>query len=281
MHSIRLDIPQAPPPEAPLGLLVPIPPDTAHQRLDDVRLPTVASLAHCRALNAEQAAVFLPGLDGLGTRFEFGLGAGTGSGPAAHFTPIDSRYSRPSAELRDAIRELARGAASQQAAVASLVDFTQSLFDYDHPQARFCDGKDEVPMLTTLTKGSCTDINTFLLSSLYAADIPGAYYAGYFFDAEKPKTTSGFHCWISTLAEGLHQDWDIAHHIKNGSREVRPALNPVPGARVAMSHARGLRFAVAGAEAEFTHFAYPYWVFADGRSVPAKAVATLFEGNTP
>lgn len=276
MRAICLDIPDTPMPQAPLGLLVPVPPDTAHQGLESVWLPEGAPVVRCRAVNAEQTAVFLPGQSGTGAHFKFSLVAGTGASPSPHLIPIDSRYSRPSTELRDAIRDLIKDSDDEQAALERIVDFTQSLFDYDHPQARFCDGKDEVPLLTTLTKGSCTDINTFLLSSLYAAGIPGSYYAGYFFDAQKPKTTSGFHCWVSTQASGLHQDWDIAHHIKNGTRQVLPGLNPVPGERVAMSYARGLRFEVEGCEVEFTHFAYPYWIFADGSYEPANAVATLF-----
>lgn len=275
MPSIRLDIPDRPLASMPLGLLVPIPPDTAHQRLAGTTAPDVSSLTRCQALNAEQHAYFLPGLDGAGTRFEFALAAGTGKSPRGHFTPIDSRYSRPSAELKDAIAKLIGDAADETAAVERIVAFTASLFDYDHPPVRFCDGKDEVPLLETLTKGSCTDINTFLLSSLYAAGIPGTYYAGYFFEAGKPKSTSGFHCWISTLTGGEHRDWDIAHHIKTGTREVRPALNPTPGERVAMSYARGLRFTVADREVEFTHFAFPYWIYPDGRYEPSVAVATL------
>jgi hypothetical protein len=275
MPTIRLDIPDTPPQPAPLGLLVPIPPDTAHQRIESARYPDVASLKRCRALNGDQAAVFLPGLAGAGTRFEFGIRAGTGASPRTHFTPIDSRYSRPSAELKAAIEELTKSAANQQAALESIVGFTASLFDYDHPQARFCDGKDEVPLLLQLTKGSCTDINTFLLSSLYAAGIPATYYAGFFFENGKPRSTTGFHCWISSLARGEHQDWDIAHHLKKGMRDVLPGLNPTPGERVAMSYARGLRFEVADCEAEFTHFAYPMWIYPGGRYEPAQAVATL------
>ncbi|MBC7951579.1 MAG: transglutaminase family protein [Rhodospirillaceae bacterium] len=275
MQTLSLQIPEGGPDKVAVGLLVPIPPDTAHQRRTNVTQPTVASLRRVKALNAEQEAFFLPGLDGAGARFAFGLENGSGASPAAHWQPLHSRYSTPSAELRDHIVAMVKDAPNRQAAVDTLVDFTASLFDYDHPKARFCDGKDEVPLLLTLTKGSCTDINTFLLSSLYAAAIPATYYAGYFFENGKPRQTSGFHCWISTLAEERHLDWDIAHHIKNGSREVKPGLNPVPGERVALSYARGLRFEVDGTEVEFTHFAYPYWVFADGSYQPAAAIAML------
>jgi hypothetical protein len=275
MQSISLQIPDTAPEKTPVGLLVPIPPDTAHQRRTGITQPDVASLRRVKALNAEQEAFFLPALDGVGAHFAFDLADGTGASPAIHWQPIHSRYSTPSAELRDAVTDMVKDAPDQQAAVDMLVDFTASLFDYDHPKARFCDGKDEVPLLMTLTKGSCTDINTFLLSSLYATGIPATYYAGYFFQDGKPRQTSGFHCWISTQAEGRHRDWDIAHHIKNGTRDIKDGLNPVPGERVALSYARGLRFDVGGAEVQFTHFAYPYWIFADGSYEPAKAMATL------
>jgi hypothetical protein len=275
MTSILIDIPEAPPQPDPVGLLVPIPPDTAHQCCAGVARPDQPSLRRLTALNATQEAYFLPGLDGAGARFEFAVAPGTGASPARHFTPFDSRYSRPSAELREAVAELMRCARDQRAAVESIAELTSSLFDYDHPQARFCDGKDEVPLLLKLTKGSCTDINTFFLSSLYAVGIPGTYYAGYFFEDGKPRMTSGFHCWISTLAEGEHLDWDIGHHLKHGLGAVRPCLNPVPGRRVAMSHARGLRFELPDGEVELTHFAYPVWVYPGGWYEPAQAVATL------
>lgn len=275
MQFISLLIPEGGPDKVVAGLLVPIPPHTAHQRRTSITQPVVASLRRVKALNAEQEAFFLPGLDGAGTRFAFGLEQVEGASPEAHWRPLPSRYSTPSTELAHHVVDLVKDAPTRQAAVDILVDFTASLFDYDHPKARFCDGKDEVPLLLTLTKGSCTDINTFLLSALYAVEIPATYYAGYFFEHGKPRQTSGFHCWISTLADGIHRDWDIAHHIKNGTREIMPGLNPVPGERVALSHARGLRFKVDDTEVQFTHFAYPYWIFADGTYEPACAVATL------
>jgi hypothetical protein len=159
-----------------------------------------------------------------------------------------------------------------------LVEFTTSLFDYDHPKHKFYEGRDEIPLLTCLTKGSCQDINTFQISSLYAADVPAAYYSGYFFEAGKRPAANWFHCWISTLIDGRQQDWDIAHHMKQGLRAIEPALNPVPGRRVAMSHGRGLRFGMAnGFEAVIPQLGQPVWVYEDGEAVPAGATATLLE----
>jgi transglutaminase-like putative cysteine protease len=275
MRSIQIEIPDTPTRPAPLGLLVPIPPTTAHQRLDMTRTPGGPPPARCRALDSMQTAFFLPETEGAGRRFEFHLAAGDGVSPREHFHPVYNRYTRASPELREAIADLTKDAAGARDALRRIVDFTTSLFDYDHPDVRFYDGKDDVPLLLQLTKGSCTDINTFLISSLHAAGLPATYYAGHFFEAGKPRTTTGFHCWVSTAVDGELLDWDIAQHLKSGARTVLPGLNPISGERVAMSCGRGLRFAVAGREVMIAHLAYPVWIFSDGSYDPSRATATL------
>jgi hypothetical protein len=278
MSVLYVDIPKAPPGPTPVGLLLGKPPHMLHQQLEAARPPQIASLQLVRALNAEQDAYFVPTIDGAETRFEFSIGPGQGIIPAGQFEIMENRYTKPSLELREAVRDLIKGSRDRHETIERLIEFTASLFDYDHPKHKFYEGKDEIPLLTRLTKGSCQDINTFLISSLYAAEVPTAYYSGYFFEAGKPQSSSWFHCWISTFVDGQQQDWDIAHHMKHGVTTIGPALNPVAGTRVALSHGRGLRFAVGnGFEVEIPQLGQPVWAFEGGETVPAGATATLIE----
>ncbi len=278
MTTLYVDIPEAPQGSSPVGLILGKPPHMLHQRLEAAHLPKIASLQLVRALNAQQEAYFVPSTDGAESRFEFRIGPGQGGVPPAQFEFMENQFTKPSAELRGAIRDLIKEARDQHEEIGRLVEFTASLFDYDHPKHKFYEGKDEIPLLTRLTKGSCQDINTFLISSLYAAEIPSAYYSGYFFEAGKPQSTFWFHCWISTLVDGEQQDWDIAHHMKHGLTTIGPALNPVAGRRVALSHGRGLRFPIAnGLEAVIPQLGQPVWFYENGESVPAGATATLIE----
>ncbi len=278
MTTVHVDIPEAPRGPSPLGLILGKPPHMLYQRLEAAEPPKIAGLQHVHALNAPQEAYFIPSADGAGARFTFQIGPGHGDVPHAHFKVMENRFTKPSAELKEAVLDMTEGARDQHEQIARLIEFTASLFDYDHPKHKFYEGKDEIPLLTKLTKGSCQDINTFLISSLYAAGIPAAYYSGYFFEAGKAPGANWFHCWISTLVDGQQQDWDIAHHMKLGVSKIEPALNPVPGRRIAFSHGRGLRFPVGnGVEVEIPQLGQALWVYEDGEQVPAGATATVIE----
>lgn len=278
MTTVYVDIPEVLPGPSPLGLILGKPPHMLHQRLEAAEPPRVASLQQVHALNAPQEAYFIPSTDGAGSRFMFQISPGHGSVPYAHFKVMENKYTKPSAELKDAIHNLTKDARDRHEQIARLIEFTASLFEYDHPKNKFYEGKDEISLLTKLTKGSCQDINTFLISSLYAASIPAAYYSGYFFEAGKSPSANWFHCWISTLVDDQQQDWDIAHHMKLGVSKIEPALNPVSGRRIAFNHGRGLRFSVGdGVEVEIPHLGQALWVYEDGEQVPAGATATVIE----
>ena len=276
MYSIQIEIPAAPPRPDPAGLLIPIPPDTAYQRLASLKRSESHAWTSVRSLDGDQSAFFFPGTEGVNSSVVYEFSAGDGKDPVRHFDLADNRFTRASPELKQTVIELTSSASNQRDALRRLVDFTASLFEYDHPPVKFYDGMDDIPMLSCSTKGSCTDIHSFLISSLRVIGVPCTYYAGYFFPASSAPTATGFHCWVTTLADGVHEDWDFAKYLKVGRRDVLPALNPVtPGVRLAMGCGRGLRFAVAGHEAVLPHFAYPFWVFSDGSCVPAEALATL------
>lgn len=166
--------------------------------------------------------------------------------PNAAFRPVSSRFTRFASDLVDE----ARGVAGSHKGVdrARAIAFAAAeRFTYGHPNTRFYEGHDTIPALGCgLSEGSCVDINTYFVAALRAAEIYAAYVSGFFFPAEKGDHCSDGHCWVVTRIDGATQEWDIAHHLKSGTRDIRPSLNPKPGFRVACFHSMGLDFPALG-----------------------------------
>ncbi len=163
-----------------------------------------------------------------------------GAFPEAMFRPTPSRFTRAADALLAEAAATAPDAMPEERARA-IACATAERFTYGHPSARFTDGLDHVPALGCgLAEGSCVDINTYFLASLRAAGIEAGYVVGAFFPAEKGDHCEDMHCWVVTRIEGVLAAWDIAHHLKMGTREIAPALNPKPGRRVALGHSMGL-----------------------------------------
>ena len=114
-------------------------------------------------------------------------------------------------------------------------------------------------------KGSCVDINTYLVAGLRAAGYEAAYLYGYFFPAERGGITNDMHCWVVTRHAGRVLEWDIAHHMKAGHSPVRPTLDPKPGRRVALGHSMGHRYRIGGEWIDVKLLAEPMWVRGGGR----------------
>jgi hypothetical protein len=185
--------------------------------------------------------------------------------PEAAFRPRATRYTTAATALAEASREIAATAGGGRAGIAALVAEAESRFAYDHPERRFNDGTDAVPHLACgLTPGSCVDINTYLVASLRAAGFEAAYVYGYFFPAERGGRTDDGHCWVVTRHEGEVLEWDIAHHLKAGLGPTRPAPNPRPGERVAMTHSMGHRYALPGRVVELKLLGEPMQLPPDG-----------------
>jgi len=165
-----------------------------------------------------------------------------GSYPEALFTPHPSRFTRTA----DALRAEVAGIAADQTGLARAVAIacaTAERFTYGHPAARFNDGHDAIPALGCgLTEGSCVDINTYFLAALRAVGIEAGYVTGFFFPQEKQGRCEDGHCWVLTRIDGAVQTWDIAHHLKMGTRDIRPAPNPKPGFRAACFYGMVLDF---------------------------------------
>lgn len=208
---------------------------------------------------AQHALLLKPTAAELALRWSFRTGAG--AYPEAMFAPRDTRFSRATAGLADEARRVAGG--TGPAAVKTLADHVASLFTYGHVDTPFSEGHDEMPQLCGPTKGSCVDINGYFISALRAAGIEAGYVTGYFIPEEKRTHCLDMHCWVVTRADGVVQEWDIAHHLKIGTRDIRPGLNPKPGVRVPMAHSMGLSFPAIGL-CDHKLLGEPVWRTAEG-----------------
>jgi hypothetical protein len=72
-----------------------------------------------------------------------------------------------------------------------------------------------------------------------------------------------------TRINGAIAEWDIAHHLKLGTRDIRPGLNPKPGRRFACFHSMGLSFPDLGIK-EMKALIEPMAVV-DGQTIPFDA----------
>ncbi len=280
MH-IRVSLSVQPHDDPSARLVVPAGLPTPHQMPIALEIEGGSMTLSGEVTTGQTVAVVTPSGSGpLTVRYDFSEG-GTAY-PEALFTPRQNRFTRAAEELvEDAVR-IAREASDGHAAIQALVMAAAEKFRYAHPHVRFNDGCDEVPYLSCgLTEGSCVDINTYLIASLRAAGFEAGYVYGYFFPEEKGGVCDDGHCWVVTRHDGMIREWDIAHHLKLGTREIRPGLNPKPGHRVAVSHSMGLSFPALGLR-EIKLIGEPAWVVSGKleraklsirceRSVPAEA----------
>ncbi len=168
--------------------------------------------------------------------------AHSGPYPDEMFEMRDTRFTRFADDLAAEAREVG-GNLVGLARAKAIACATASRFTYGHPEARFNDGFDLVPALDCgLVEGSCVDINTYLIAALRASGLEAGYVTVFYFPAEKGGHCSDGHCWVVTRIDGQTQEWDIAHHLKMGTRDIQPGLNPKPGQRVACFHSMGLDF---------------------------------------
>ncbi|MGR3433297.1 MAG: transglutaminase domain-containing protein [Shimia sp.] len=192
--------------------------------------------------------------------------------PAGFFTPHDSRFTRAA----DALIADARALADAPDPALAVARHVAALFTYGHPDTRYYDDLGELPQLCGLTEGSCVDINAYLIASLRAAGVKAGYVTGVFFPAEKTAPdgrawAEDMHCWVVTrCAHGL-REWDIAHHLKMGTREIAPALDPKPGRRLPLAWGMGLSVPGTGL-ADAKLIAEPMWLADAGAEEAANRI---------
>ena len=160
--------------------------------------------------------------------------------PDAIFKPWNNRFTRAAAPLVEGVRTLVAGSPNPRESIRRVVAHTAEAFTYGHPPSRYYDGREDVPLLGCgVTAGSCVDINMYLIAALRSLDIEAGYVAGPFFPEEKNGRCDDMHCWVVARADGEVAEWDIAHHLKLGTRTIAPGLNPKPGWRAALSYSMG------------------------------------------
>lgn len=251
---------------APMGLATPHA-SAAHVAVDGARMEV------CWDPQAAQPVLLgTPEADEVVLRTTF-----TPGGPAypeALFQPRDNRYTRSAAALVGEASDIAAKAGGGRAALLALMRHTAELFDYGHVDEKFYDGHEAVPHLCGTTRGSCVDINVYLLASLRAAGIEAGYVYGIFVPEEKRDWASDGHCWVVTRCDGVVEEWDIAHHLKLGTRDIRPALNPRPGVRLPMSHGMGWSLPQFGIS-ELKVLPGPIWLLQDDLAMERDAALHL------
>jgi hypothetical protein len=187
-----------------------------------------------------------------------------------------NRYTQASADLLTDIHASIDQTLPVRQQIRQLIEKAQSHFDYGHGDGRFYDGNETVPSLCGTTRGSCVDINTYLLAAAHALDIPVQYLAGYWFHPDKTQTLD-MHCWMIFKADDEVIPWDLAHHMKWGVDELAEGLNPAGGRRVAMSFGRGLSFKTQYGPVTISHFSEPVWILPDRTTETSKLTISIEE----
>jgi hypothetical protein len=165
-----------------------------------------------------------------------------GTYPESMFIPHASRFTRFADDLVAEIGPVSCNLTGIERAQAVACHVAER-FTYGHPEKKFNDGYEVIPALGCgVTEGSCIDINTYFIAALRAAGLEAGYVTGFFFPEEKAGTCEDGHCWVVTRIDGRTHEWDIAHHLKLGTRDIRPGLNPKSGKRFACFHSMGLDF---------------------------------------
>ena len=275
MATVTVQVEETARERSAVGLIAPLGVTTDRQTFAGLRWPEGWAAEILPEARTGQVAVVLRGRETDRPHLTYRFHDGGAPLPDRVWAQEDTRFTRPSQALQREIEALTAGAANATETLRRIVDHTASRFVYGHPERRFNDDADAVPITCGLTEGSCIDINTYLVSSCLAAGIEAAYFAGYFFPEKRNGVTNDMHCWVVTRADGVQQEWDIAHHIKTGQGRIEPGYNPRPGRRYALSFGRGHRYRVGDRPLELSCFSEPEWLLPDGRTGRTKLTIRL------
>ena len=244
-------------------LIVPRPVTDWQSRCVATDFENIDMLREIEADNTRQRAFLVKPVANAIPRIQYKF-ADSNDAPDEHIWQLqDSRYTCASDDLAQQALRLTRDIPGQKLKLNALIDHTAECFGYAHTDIRFNDGKDEVPTLCGTTKGSCVDINTYLLAAARSIGLKVQYIAGYWFHPDKTSTRD-MHCWLVFECEGERIFWDVAHHLKWGVEPLAPGLNPAGGRRVPMTVGRRLIFTTPNGNAEISHFGEPLWISSSG-----------------
>ncbi len=264
-------------PEDALALAIPVPPTTATQRSIGMEIPCCWQFESVTAANVQQEALFVAPTERFaGSHFSMQVSIPAGVCADAHFDATDMACFCPGADAVEVCEGLSLARMGEHERVEAIVECLKKKYRYQHGT------NSDLPLTCDLLVGNCLDINVAFVRLLRTAGIRSAYYIGYFFEAGKPQECDDWHCWVDTVSERGYESWDIAHFLKRGRTDVGPALNPIPGMRVALSTGRDLRFATSYGEQQLAHLCEPRWVLAGGgtRQARINVVATTTPQTT-
>ena len=255
-------------------LIAPSPVAFWDQRFDGFEAP--GQVVEITSTNSAQRAYLIePGQTAPTIAYTFETDPG--QPPSEHIWQVpENALTRAAPDLASLAAELCPSTGSVAERLSGLIAHAGEMFAYDHPEERFNDGADAVPTLCGTTKGSCVDINTFVLAGALSAGITGQYVMGYWFGPERFKTPDA-HCWLVFDTPEGPMFWDIAHHLKWGVSPLAAGLNPAGGRRVALSAGRGLAFETPNGPVAISHFGEPQWILPDGSTRYPEITITLTE----
>lgn len=258
-------------------LLVPTGFDDGYERPCSVELENGATRTERNAGFLGQTALEVwPDRHGQPVSIRYGFEPSSSVLPDRVWQPQSNRYTQASQALMGEVRETVNTDLPVHEQIRQLIETAETHFSYGHGDGRFNDGEETVPTVCGTTRGSCVDINTWLLAAAKVLDIPVQYVAGYWFHPEKT-VTHDMHCWMMFRAAGEVVCWDLAHHLKWGVEGRQPGRNPAGGRRVAMTIGRGLRFEASHGEFTISHFSEPVWLHPDGTTEDSKRVIQIHE----
>ena len=189
-----------------------------------------------------QQKALLMDVTGDQLKIEFTFDTVAANYPETIFQPKQSKYTRYAGDLVSEIQEVA-GDLEGYALLKRIACHVAERFTYAHPDIPFNNATDIIPAIGCgMVEGSCVDINTYFLAALRSAGVEAGYVTGFFFPEEKANRCDDGHCWVVTRLNGETLEWDIAHHLKMGTREIDAGLNPKPGKRFGCFHSMGLDF---------------------------------------
>lgn len=258
-------------------MIVPKPVTDWNTRCVSVQFENILEVREVEAINSLQHAFLIKvSVDQIPiVNFEFYEDEDVEADPWIWFTQ-DNKYTRASSDLCERTKEITKQACSDIDRVHLIIKHAAELFGYAHPEVRFNEGYEEVPILCGTTKGSCVDINTYILAASRCLGIKVQYIAGYWFHPEKTETLD-MHCWLAFECDQRTIFWDLAHHLKWGVENLAPGLNPAGGRRVPMTCGRGLRFPTPHGEISISHFSEPLWLLPSGEYIKPDMRITIQE----
>ncbi|MEX2534027.1 MAG: transglutaminase domain-containing protein [Trueperaceae bacterium] len=194
---------------------------------------------------------------------------------ADRLVPIDGR-------MAEIAKEVAGDASSDLAKLKAMFDHTVASMQYDYNKESPQLGMGDVAFVCDYKKGNCSDLHSYVISLARAMGIPAFLEYGFpvtGIPLPEPVPTTGtiggYHCWMWAKIGGTWMPLDASDSRRWLDRDHDEEAKSVfgnlvlPRSAVAFSHGRDLVLEPPQKGAPLNYFIYPY-AEADGKSVEAK-----------